>query len=102
MFINGGQFALNERWFMVRMQCLLLMFIHFSHLNDITVRARKGVVSIFKLVWSLGERSPSIFFKLFDVQIQSILNYGVEVSVIDADLKTIERIHLFALKIIYF
>ena len=42
----------------------------FSHaLNDMAQRAKKGVVGIFKLLWSLGERSPSIFFKLFDTQI---------------------------------
>ena len=34
-----------------------------------TQRAKKGVVGIFKLLWSLGERSPSILFKLFDTQI---------------------------------
>ena len=42
----------------------------FSHaLNAMAQRAKKGVVGIFKLLWSLGERSPSIFFKLFDTQI---------------------------------
>ena len=58
------------------------------------------MVSIFKLRWSLGvgERS-SIFFKLFDVQIQPVLNYGAKVCGLDVDLKTIDRIHLFTLKI---
>ena len=46
----------------------------FSHaLNDMAKRAKKGVVGIFKLLWSLGERSPSIFFKLFDTQIQPMV-----------------------------
>ena len=46
----------------------------FSHaLNDTAQRAKKGVVGIFKLLWSLGERSSSIFFKLFDTQIQPVL-----------------------------
>ena len=61
-------------------------------------RAKIGVVNILKLLWSLGEKSPSIFFKLFDVQIQLILNYGAEVWGLEADLKVVERIHLFALK----
>ena len=61
-------------------------------------RAKIGVVNILKLLWSLGERSPSIFFKLFDVQIQPILSYGTEVWGLEADLKVVERIHLFALK----
>ena len=61
-------------------------------------RAKKGVICIFKWLWSLGERSPSIFFKLFDTQIQSMLNYGSEVCGLDADHTPIERVYLFALK----
>ena len=61
-------------------------------------RAKKGVICIFKLLWSLGGRSPSICFKLFDTQIQSMLNYGSEVWGLDADHTPIERAHLFALK----
>ena len=54
--------------------------LSFSHaLNDMAVRAIKGVVSILRPLWSLGKISPSIFCKLFDVQIQPILNYGAEV-----------------------
>ena len=53
---------------------------------------------VFKLLWSLGDRSLSIFFKLFDTQIQSMLNYGSEVCGLDADRTLVERVHLFALK----
>ena len=73
--------------------------LSFSHaLNDMSQRAKKGVICIFKLLWSLGERSPSIFFKLLDTQIQSMLNCGSEVWGRDADHTPIERVHLFALK----
>ena len=61
-------------------------------------RAKKGVSCIFKLLWSLGERSPSIFFKLFYTQIQSMLNYGSEVWGLDADHTPVEKVCLFALK----
>ena len=71
----------------------------FSHaLNAMAQRAKKGVVGIFKLLWSLGERSPSMLFKLFDTQIQPMLNYGAEVWGLEADHTPIERIHLFAMK----
>ena len=71
----------------------------FSHaLNAMAQRAKKGVVGIFKLLWSLGERSPSMLFKLFDTQIQPMLNYGAEVWGLEADHTPIERIHLFAVK----
>ena len=42
--------------------------------------------------------SKGVFFKLFDTQIQPMLNYGAEVWGLEADLKIIERVHLFALK----
>ena len=70
----------------------------FSHALKIAQRAKKGVVGIFKLLWSLGERSPSMLFKLFDTQIQPMLNYGAEVWGLEADHTPIERIHLFAIK----
>ena len=73
--------------------------LSFPHaLNDMSQPAKKGVICSFKLLWSLGERSLSIFFKLFDTQIQSMLNYGSEVWGLDADHTPTERVHLFALK----
>ena len=61
-------------------------------------RGKKGVICIFKLLWSIRERPPSIFFKLFDAQVQTMLSYGAEVWGLDVDTTLIERIHLFALK----
>ena len=110
VFRNGGHNAWNEKWFYGQSlisvvnvyKYLGICFstrLTFSHaLKDMAARAKIGVVNILKLLWSLGERSPSIFFKLFDVQIQPILNYGAEVWGLEADLKVFERIHLFALK----
>ena len=91
VFRNGGHIALCEKWKyggtpmeIVNMYKYLGIYfrtrLSFSHaLNDMSQRAKKGVICIFKLLWSLGERSPSIFSKLFDTQIQSMLNYGSEV-----------------------
>ena len=67
-------------------------------LNDFSQRANKEVTCIFKLLWSIGEKSTSIFFKQFDSQIQPMLSYGAEVWELDVDITPIERIHLFALK----
>ena len=61
-------------------------------------RARKGVVDILKLLWTLGDQSPKLFFKLFDCQIQPMLNYDSEVWGLIADKRIIERIHLFTIK----
>ena len=109
VFRNGGHIAWNEKWFYGQslisvvnvykyLGICLSTRLNFSHaLKDMAARAKIGVVNILKLLWSLGERS-SIFFKLFDVQIQPILSYGAEVWGLEADLKVVERIHLFALK----
>ena len=83
-------------------KCLGISFsarLSFSHaLKDMSQPAKKGVICIFKLLWSLGERLPSIFFKLFDTQNQAMLNCRSEVWGLDADHTPIERIRLFALK----
>ena len=60
--------------------------------------AKKGVIGILKLLWTLAEQSPALFFRHFDCQIQPMLTYGAEVCGIMADHCTIERVHLFAVK----
>ena len=111
VFRNGGHIASCEKGVygenvmtVVNQYKYLGIYLYtrltFSHaLNDMAQRAKKGAVGIFKLLWSLGERSPSIFFKLFDTQIQLVLNYGAEVWGLEAHHTPIERIHLFAIKI---
>ena len=61
-------------------------------------RGKKGVICIFKSLWSIRERSPSVFFKLFGAQIQPMLSHGAEVLGLDSGTTPIEKIHLFALK----
>ena len=56
------------------------------------------MVGILKHLWTLGDQSPKLFLKLFDCQIQPMLNYDSEVWGLIADKRIIERIHLFAVK----
>ena len=110
VFRNGGHLSHNEKWKygnsvieVVNVYKYLGIFLStrmsFSHsLNDMASRAKKGIICILKLLWRLGEKSPSIFFKLFDAQIQPMLTYGAEVWGVETDLKIIEKVHLFALK----
>ena len=110
VFRNGGHIASHEKWLyggeqmdIVNVYKYLGIFmstrLSFSHsISDMAARARAGTVSILRLLWSLGERSPRIFFKLFDAQIQPMLNYGAEVWGLTVDLSILERVHLFALK----
>ena len=67
-------------------------------LADMAKRARKGVFGILKLLWTLGENCPKLFFKRFDCQIQPMLTYGAEAWGLIADHTVIERVHLFAVK----
>jgi len=53
---------------------------------------------ILKLLWTLGENWPKLFFKLFDCQIKPMLTYGAEAWGLIADHTVIERVHLFAIK----
>lgn len=110
VFRNGGHLALRERWvYGGHPMSVLNMYkylgvwlstrLSFSHtLNDFAAKGKKGVIGILKCLWQLGDRSPAIFFKLFDAQIQPMLSYGAEVWGVEADHTPIERVHLFALK----
>ena len=76
-FRNGGHLALNERWCfgneeleVVNMNKYLGVYfttrLTFSPtLNDLADRARKGMLAVMKLLWSIGEHLPEIFFKMF-------------------------------------
>ena len=61
-------------------------------LDDLASRARKGMLAIVKLVWSIGEHSPAIFFKMFDSQIQPILTYSSEIWGFSDSQECIDRV----------
>ena len=110
VFRNGGYIAAKEKWFFgdVRLEIvnqykyLGVIFscsLTFSYtMEDRAAKAKKGIICILKLLWSLGEKCPKLFFKLFDCQIQPMLTYGSEVWGLSADHTLIERAHLFGLK----
>ena len=78
VFRNGGQNAWNEKWFYGQslisvVNAYLISVVNaylgiclstrltFSHaLKDMAARAKIGAINILKLLWSLGEKSPSI------------------------------------------
>ena len=45
-------------------------------------RAKRGVICIRKLLWTLAELSPTLFYRLFYYQIQFMLTYDAEVWVL--------------------
>lgn len=110
VFRNGGFLNAREKWLfdgqelkIVNMYKYLGIFLSsrltFSHtFKDLAERASKGVSAIVRLLWSVGDFSPNVFFKLFDCQIQPILTYGSEIWGLSANQECIERVHLSALK----
>ena len=81
VFRNGGHIAAREKWFYDGMKLeivnqykyLKVIFstgLTFSYAHeDMANRAKKGVVGILKLLWTLDDQSPKLFLKLFDCQI---------------------------------
>ena len=110
VFRNGGHIASIEKWFYEGKQLEIVnaykyLGVTFStgltfsySLAEMADKAKKGVSGILRFLWSLGENSPKLFFKLFDCQIQPMLTYGSEVWGLKADHTVIERVHLFAIK----
>ena len=76
MFRNGGHVACNKKWFYSQsvisvvntykyLGICMSARLCFSHaLKYIADGVKIGVVNILKLLWSLGEKSLSISFKL--------------------------------------
>jgi hypothetical protein len=110
VFRNGGYLSQNERWRFGKSELdsvnvykylgiMLTPRLSFQPtLVDLANRATKGVTAIIRVLWSIGEHSPSIFFKLFDSQIQTILTYGAEIWGLVKNQSAIERVHLLAMK----
>jgi hypothetical protein len=110
IFRNGGYVAAREKWYIHNdhldvvnvYKYLGVIFstgLTFSHaLEDMSLKAKRGVTGILRLLWKLGENNLNIFFQLFDCQIQPMLTYGSEVWGLTANHTPIERVHLLAIK----
>ena len=110
VFRNGGYLSQNEKWLfggdyleVVNAYKYLGIFLSTrlsftSTLEDLACRAKKGTIAILRTLWSIGDHSPRIFFKLFDSQIQPILTYGAEIWGLSDNIDIIEKVHLFSLK----
>ena len=103
VFRKGGYLAKLEKW-----------FVHGTHLEvgnsytylstklsiekglqNISSKAEKKVMDIFRALWKVGCTGINAFFLLFDVQIQAQLTYAAEVWGA-TEVKVIERVHVYA------
>ena len=109
VFRNGGYLASNEHWSFNGQEVAVVnlykyLGLYFSTrlsfskaFEELATKARRGVIEIFKVLWKLGDFSPSLFLKMFDSQIKPVLMYASEVWGM-YDHYTVEKVHLFALK----
>eukprot|EP00745_Piridium_sociabile_P014995 TRINITY_DN220_c0_g1_i2.p1 TRINITY_DN220_c0_g1~~TRINITY_DN220_c0_g1_i2.p1 ORF type:complete len:782 (+),score=58.82 TRINITY_DN220_c0_g1_i2:69-2414(+) len=109
VFRKGGYLARSEKWTyggeimkVVNMYKYLGIFfstrLSFSFAcQDLVKRAKRAVLMIFQAMHKLDCTSFNIFSKLFDSQVQSILQYGAEIWAFQNG-KEIEKLHLFAMK----
>jgi hypothetical protein len=66
--------------------------------RDLACKAKKGLLCIMHRLRSYNNYSVDVFFKLFDAQIQSVLQYGSEIWGLDKAALYCEKVHLFAMK----
>jgi hypothetical protein len=109
VFRKGGYLSSKERWTygnerVIVVNAYTYLGIYFSTrlsfncaCQDIANRAKKAVIAILQICYKLDCSSFSVFSRLFDSQVQPILQYGAEIWAFDKSI-VIEKIHLFALK----
>ena len=106
---KGGYLSANERWFYGGERVAVVnnykyLGIYFSTrlsfgfaCQDLISRAKKAVISILKSMHKFQFSSVDVFLKLFDAQVQPIVQYGAEIWGIDKG-REIEKVQMFALK----
>ena len=109
VFRKGGYLSTNEKWFyggerVAVVNTYKYLGIYFStrlsfgfSCQDLIARAKKAVISILQSMYKFQYNSVDVFLKLFDAQVQPIVQYGAEIWGIDKG-REIEKLQMFALK----
>ena len=109
VFRKGGYLAGREKWYygsdkiavVGAYKYLGIYFttrISFTYAcQDLICKAKRAVFSILQSMNKFQNDSAEIFFKLFDGQVQPIVQYGSEIWGIEKG-EEIEKVHLFAMK----
>jgi hypothetical protein len=110
VFRKGEYLAARERWTYVGhvmpvVNAYKYLGIYFSTrlsftfaCKDLVSRGMRALVCIMKKLYMLNNDSFSLFIKIFDCQIQPMLQYGSEIWGLEESAIHIEKLHLFALK----
>ena len=109
VFRKGGYLGARERWLYNSVQMPVVNAYKYLGLyfttklsfnyscQDLISRAKRVVLSIFSLMYKFETRPTDVFLKLFDAQVQPIVNYGAEIWGLQVEKET-ESLHLFAMK----
>ena len=110
IFRKGGYVAARERWMYNRIQMPVVnaykyLGIYFSTrlsfsfaCKDLVSRAKNASLCVLRKLNGLNNNSLTLLLKLFDLQIQPIVQYGSELWGLDIAAKYCESVHLFVLK----
>lgn len=110
VFRKGGYLSSRERWFLNGSPLNVVngykyLGIVFSTkvsfdiaCKDLGSRGKKAFLSVIRSLYQYKNNSLDLFLKLFDAQIQPVLQYGSELWGLDKAAHQCEKVHLFALK----
>jgi hypothetical protein len=112
VFRNGGYLGMREKWFfqgsvMPVVNAYKYLGIYFStrlsfvavcKLIYIASKAKRALLLISQRLRMYNNYSLPVYFQLFDMQVQPILQYGAEIWGLDDAAQCCEKVHLFALK----
>jgi hypothetical protein len=109
VFRKGGYLSKNEIWSYGNERVAVVnayryLGVYFSTrlsfnftCEDIANKAKKAVIVILQILYKLNSSSFSVFCRLFDSQVQPVLQYGAEIWALEKCVQ-IEKVHLFAMK----
>jgi hypothetical protein len=109
VFRMGGHLAVHERWFYGNLEVkvtnnykyLGMIFTTKLSLNncwsEMCRKGKKGVIEILRTMRKLHSTDITLFWKLFDTQIQPMLTYAAEVWGLVDNIQ-MEIVHTYAIK----
>ena len=92
VFRKGGHLSRHEKWFYKGKQIEVVnsyRYLRFMLTTKLSMeysfessamKAKGKIVELLRVMWSLGNKNMSVFFKLFDAQVKAMLLYSSEVG----------------------
>ena len=110
VFRKGGYLGARERWIfndavMPVVNAYKYLGVYFSTMlsfsatcKDVASKAKRALLYIIQRLRQHNNSSLNVFIKIFDAQVQPIMQYGSEIWGLDKAANECEKVHLYALK----